>query len=317
MRATLGRSAIVALRAPWTLNFAAALLIWGLTLVASGGRGGAETLTVALAFSIFTVLAGTGQMFVIAAGPGNIDLSIPAVMTLAAYLSMGAMDGSAALLPVGLAIAIGVGVLAGAGNLILIRTLRIPPIIATLALSFMVTSLANNAGGEATIKPPDALAAFTVLRVGGVQIVLVLALLLSAAMQVVIARTIFGRQLLALGQNDRAAALTGIDVWRIRLACYCLCGAFAGLTGFLLSGFSGGAMLNMGGNYLMESVAVVVLGGTSIAGGRANAIGIWGAALFFNLLTTMINAFHLAEGWRFICTGAIILLVISFNSEDP
>ena len=316
LRLTLGRSASGLMRSPWLLNFAAAFLIWGLTMIASGGRGGAETLTVAFAFSVFTVLAGTGQMFVIAAGPGNIDLSIPAVMTLAAYLSMGAMGGSAALLPVGLAIAIGVGMLAGVGNIILIRTLRIPPIIATLALSFMLTSLANNAGGEATIKPPMLLADFTIWRIGGVQVLLVLTLLLSALVQVTIGRSVFGRQLLAVGQNDRAAALTGINVWLVRLGCYCLSGAFAGLTGFLLSGFSGGAMLNMGGSYLMESVAVVVLGGTSIAGGRANAIGIWGAALFFNLLATMINAYHLEEGWRFISTGAIILLVIAFNSEE-
>jgi ribose transport system permease protein len=314
---TAMRSATVALRAPWTLNFVAALLIWGLTLVAAGGRGGAETLTVALAFSVFTVLAGTGQMFVIAAGPGNIDLSIPAVMTLAAYLSMGVMDGDATLLPLGLAIALGTGVLAGVGNIILIRALKIPPIIATLALSFMLQSLANNAGGEATIKPPQMLADFTILKLGGVQILLVLVLVLSAFVQLVIARSVFGRYLLAVGQNDRAAALTGIPVWWIRLGCYCLCGAMAGLTGFLLAGFSGGAMLNMGGTYLMESVAVVVLGGTAVAGGRANAIGIWGAALFFNLLTTMINAFHLAEGWRFICTGAVILFVISLNPDEP
>jgi ribose transport system permease protein len=302
--------------APWMLGFAAAAVMWLTTLAFAHGQGGLETIAVTLAFSVFTVTAGTGQMFVIASGPGNIDLSLPAVITLSAYLSMGAMHGSAALLPLGLVIAIGVGIVAGAGNYLLIRLLRIPAIIATLASSFIFQSLAMNAGGEATIKPPGLLADFTVLRLGGVQVLLVIAILGSVTAHVVVRRTIFGRHLLAVGQNDRAAALAGIDIDRIRVVCYAISGALAGLTGFLLSGFTGGAALNMGDSYLMESIAVVVLGGTSVAGGRANALGIWGAALFFNLLTTMINAFHLDAGWRFVLTGTIIIAVVAVASDD-
>lgn len=104
--------------------------------------------------------------------------------------------------------------------------------------------------------------------------IVVMALTLVAMLA--LKRTVWGRQLLATGQSEPAARLAGIDVARVRLMAYMLCGTAAALAGFLLAGFSGGAALNMGDAYLMESIAVVVLGGTSVAGGQANAIGIWG-----------------------------------------
>jgi ribose transport system permease protein len=83
------------------------------------------------------------------------------------------------------------------------------------------------------------------------------------------------------------------------------------LAGFLLAGFSGGAALNMGDAYLLESIAVVVLGGTSVAGGQANPIGMWGAALFFNLMAIMLNTFQMQAGIRFVLTGALIILIVA------
>ena len=85
----------------------------------------------------------------------------------------------------------------------------------------------------------------------------------------------------------------------------------AGLCGYVLSGFSGGASLNMGADYLLASIAVVVIGGTSVAGGFANLPGIWGAALFMFLLVTMLNTFGLTAGVRLILTGVIIVSVIT------
>jgi ribose transport system permease protein len=136
-------------------------------------------------------------------------------------------------------------------------------------------------------------------------------ILLSVITMVVLNRGVWGRRLLATGQSEPAARLAGIAVGRVRLIAYCLCGVSAALAGFLLSGFSGGAALNMGDVYLLESIAVVVLGGTSVAGGQANAIGIWGAALFFNLMATMLNTFQMQAGVRFVLTGALIILIVA------
>lgn len=315
MRGTGMRRLREAIADPAMLGFAAAALLWAATVALARGQGGLETLAVALSFAIFAVTVGTGQMFVIASGPGNIDLSSPAVLTLAAYVAMDAMHGADVLLPLGLVLAVGVGLLAGVANFVLIRSLAIPPIIATLASSFVLQSLAMNAGGESTIKPPPLLADFTVLHLLGVQVLLVLGIAGSILAQLVIGRTIFGRHLLAAGQNERAARLAGVPAGRIRLVAYVVSGGLAGLAGFLLAGFTGGAALNMGDSYLMESVAVAVLGGTSVAGGRANAIGIWGAALFLSLLATLLNASGVDAGWRFILSGLTIVAVVCFASD--
>lgn len=294
---------------PWMFSFVAAALMWVITLAWSGGHGG-EILSVALAFSVFSVLVGTGQMLVIASGPGNIDLSIPSVIVLSAYLSMGLMEGRDALIPAGFALALGVGLLAGVLNILSVLVLRLPPLIATLAWSFMFQSLAMHVGGEATVKPPAMLAALTVERVAGVQILVILAVLASVLISLLLRRSVAGRYLLATGQSAAAAQLTGINTGRVRLLAYAACGAFSGITGFLLASFTGGATLSMGNAYLMESIAVVVIGGTSVAGGQANPIGIWGAALFLNLLTTMLNTMRVEAPIRFILTGLIIILVL-------
>ena len=297
--------------APWTYGFIVALVMWIVTTAYAGFGSAGSTAATAFAFGAFSVVVGTGQMLVIASGPGNIDLSVPSVLTLAAYVSMAVMHGSDGLILPGLATAVATGAAAGLLNYTAITALRLPPIIATLAWSFVFQSLAFNFGGEATLKPPAALSAFTALRLGGIEVMPLAVMVLTLAAMVMLRRTAYGRRLLATGQSERAADLAGIRVGRVRLLAYVLCGAAAALTGFLLSGFTGGAALNMGDAYLMESIAVVVLGGTSVAGGQANAVGIWGAALFFNLMATMLNTFHFQAGVRFLLTGTLIILIVA------
>jgi len=299
--------------APWTYGFIAAFAMWIATAGYSGFANAGATLSAALAFGAFSVVIGTGQMLVIASGPGNIDLSVPSVLTLAAYVSMTIMHEQSGLVLPGLLIALGVGAAAGALNFLAIVALRLPPIIATLAWSFVYQSVAINLGGEATLKPPAALAWFTVLRVAGVQIMPAAVMLMTLMATILLRRSVFGRHLLATGQNERAANLAGVEVGRVRFFAYGICGALAALTGFLLSGFTGGAALNMGDTYLMESIAVVVLGGTSVAGGQANAVGIWGAALFFNLMATMLNTFHFEAGVRLLLTGVLIIFIVGIT----
>ena len=136
-------------------------------------------------------------------------------------------------------------------------------------------------------------------------------ILLTAILGVTLTRTVYGRSVIAIGQNSRAARLAGVAVEFTRWATYSLCAVLAGLCGYLLAGFSGGASLNMGQEYLLASIAVVVIGGTSVAGGFANVPGLWGAALFMFLLVTMLNTFGVGAGVRLVLTGVIIIAVIT------
>jgi ribose transport system permease protein len=297
-------------RQGWIWSFVAAALVWLATITYTGGQGAGEILTAALSFATFTIIVGLGQMMVITTGPGNVDLSIPATMTLAGVVAMKVMDTDQSRMLIGVFTALGASLAVGIFNHILIRLLRIPPIIATLSSSFLVLSTAISYGRGIRIKPPPALADFATLRIAGVPVVAVFVLGLSIVIAIVLKRTVYGRSVLAVGQNHRAAWLAGLNVDQTRLATYMLSSLLAGVCGILLSGFSGGAALNMGEEFLLASIAVVVIGGTSVAGGRANVPGIWGAALFMYLLVTMLNTFGASAGIRLILTGLIIIAVI-------
>jgi ribose transport system permease protein len=296
---------------PWLWSFAAAVLVWGLAATVTGGRGAGEILTSALAFGTFTVIVGLGQMLVITTGPGNVDLSIPATMTLSGVIAMKVMDTESARILLGVAAALGASFIVGVVNYVLIRLLRIPPIIATLSSSFLVLSTAISYGRGLRIKPPPPLADFATVRLGGLPLVTIAILILSLLIALVLKRTVYGRTVAAIGQNERAAWLAGLDVRRTRFITYVLSALLAGVCGILQSGFSGGAALNMGDDFLLASIAVVVIGGTSVAGGRGNVPGIWGAALFMFLLVTMLNIFGASPGIRLVMTGLIIIAVIT------
>lgn len=300
----------------WTWSFAGAAVVWVLSVVVAG-QGAQGMLTTALAFSVFTVMVGLGQMFVITLGPGNVDLSIPANIGLASAIAMKVMGGADGMILVGLLAAVGAGVAIGLGNYLLIWLLRIPPIVATLSASFIIQSAGISYGRGLQIKPPPAFSDFALSRIAGVPVLFPAAVALSVLAAVVLRRTIYGRSVLSIGQNMRAARLAGLAVGRTRLLTYVLSGALAALCGALLAGFSGGSSLSMGKEYLLASIAVVVLGGTSVAGGRANVPGLWGGALFLFMVSTLLNTAGFGSGLRDVFTGLIIVAAIAIaGSRD-
>jgi ribose transport system permease protein len=145
----------------------------------------------------------------------------------------------------------------------------------------------------------------------GLPNVVLIAFVLSVMAWVLLHRTVYGRWIAAIGQSLPAARMAGIPVDGARFVTYILCATMAALCGTLLSCFSGGAALNMGTEYLMISITVVVIGGTAVAGGDSNVPGIWGAALFMFLLVAMLNAAGASAGLRMLLTGAIIITVIA------
>jgi ribose transport system permease protein len=296
---------------PWLWSWIAALAVWLATMAFTQGQGGMSLLTAALTFATFFVIVGIGQMFVFTLGPGNVDLSIPATMTLAGSVAMKIMDTQDSMILVGLAAALACGLAVGVFNYALILVLRIPPIIATLSSAFVVQSAAIAYGRGLRIKPPQLLADFTTAQVAGIPVLAVCVALLAAAMSVVLHRTVYGRSVTAIGQSPRAADRAGIPVERTRFYTYVMCAMLAALCGFLFSGFSGGSSLSMGEQYLLASIAVVVIGGTSVAGGNGNLPGLWGAALFLFLLQSMLNTYQLSAGLRYLATGLIIIAVIT------
>ncbi len=295
---------------PWIWSFAGALVVWLAAIAFTRGYGAGGMITAGLSLAVFTVIVGIGQMFVITLGPGNVDLSIPANIGLASAVAMKVMDGSDAMVVVGLIAALGSGAAVGIGNYLLIWALRIPPIIATLSASFIIQSVDISYGRGLQIKPPPGFADFTNIQFFGIPLLAILTVLFAVGAGIVLQRTVYGRSVTAIGQNIRAAALANISVGRIRFFTYVLSGLLAGLNGTLLAGYFRGANVDIGNEYLLASIAVVVIGGTSVAGGKANVPGIWGASLFLVLLLTMLNTFGVSAGVRLVVTGLVIIGVI-------
>jgi ribose transport system permease protein len=300
---------------PWIWSFVSAATVWLVAVAVTRGSGADSMLTGALAMATFTVVVGVGQMFVIALGPGNIDLSLPANIGLASAVAMTVMNGNDSLVWLGLLAALGCGFLVGLANYLLIWALRIPPIIATLSSSFIIQSIDISYGRGLQIKPPPAFADFANLRLLDVPVLAILAMLFAALAAIVLQRTVYGRWVLAVGQNMRAARFAGVRVGWTRLATYMLCGALGGIDGALLAGYFRGATVDIGNEYLLSSIAVVVIGGSSVAGGKANLPGLWGAALFLVLLLTMLNTFGVSAGVRLLLTGIIIVAAIAVASD--
>ena len=296
---------------PWLWSFVGAAVVFLAALAVTGGEGAGGMAGAALSLAVFVVVVGIGQMFVITLGPGNVDLSLPANIGLASAVAMKVMGGNDARVMLGLAAALGSGMAIGLANYLLIAALRIPPIIATLSASFIIQSIDISYGRGLQIKPPPGFADWINGSIAGLPLIAIGAMAISALFAVVLHRLVFGRSVSAIGQNARAAWLAGIPVERIRCVTYVLCGALGGLNGVLLAGYFRGASIDIGNEYLLASIAVVVIGGTSVGGGQATVAGLWGGALFLVFLQIMLNTLGADAGTRLLITGLVIIGVIT------
>jgi ribose transport system permease protein len=295
---------------PWLWSFVGAVLVWIAAITYTGGYGAGGMVSASIALAAFSAIVGIAQMFIVTLGPGNVDLSLPANIGLASAVAMKVMGGDDTMIAVGLASAIASGIGIGVANYLLIRLLRIPPIIATLSASFVIQSIGISYGRGLQIKPPPGFAAAMSDQVGGVSLLAMATVVFSVLIGLLLHRTAFGRSVAAIGQNARAAHLAGIPVERVRLMTYSLSGALGGLCGALLAGYFRGSSLDIGNEYLLTSIAVVVIGGTSVGGGKANVTGVWGASLFLVMMLTMLNTFGVSAGIRLLVSGLVIIAVI-------
>src|SRR5215831_5160514 len=153
---------------PWVWSYLGALLVWLAAITFTHGYGAGGMITAGLALAVFSVITGVAQMFVVTLGPGNVDLSLPANIGLASAISMKVMGGSDAMILPGLLAAAALAI--GLANYLLIRLLRIPPIIATLSASFIIQSAGISYGRGLQVKPPPGYADFTSLVIGGIPV---------------------------------------------------------------------------------------------------------------------------------------------------
>jgi len=273
------------------------------------GRFSLDMLVANMVLASFLAILSLGQMTVIASGNGAIDLSIQYTVALAAYVSS-MMIATLGLLP-GLLIALAVCATVGLLNGLINMYLKVPAMITSLAVGYIVYSAVLIVSSRTTGMPSPGIAYFTQrLRVFGVSPFIFIAAAFALAMGVLLYWTRYGKYLHAVGQNRRVAQLAGVDIVRTVVVAFVISSLLAGVAGILLGGYFGGASQDMGLSYLMTSVAATVIGGTSAAGGRSSVAGTVCGALMLTLIVAFLNLSRLPMSVQNIIQGGLLMTIL-------
>lgn len=292
-------------RSGWQRAYTAAALV-AVLLVAYISRTGSFSSIDALGITndaLPLALAAVGETFVILTN--GIDLSIASIITLAnVVVATFAEHGNA---PLGVAVALAIGAAAGLVNGLIVSYARIAPLIATLATSSIFLGIAllvlPHPGGSA----PGWLTTGTSDAIGSVPVAAIWLAVVAVGGWLLLRRTAFGIQLQALGGNESASLAAGIKVTRVRILAYVASGLCSALAGIVLAGLTQSGDPGIGTVYLLNGIAAVVIGGTSLAGGVGTIAGSVFGASALALVSAVLLVSGLSTDYQYIVTGVIVI----------
>jgi ribose transport system permease protein len=262
---------------------------------------------VARQVSIFAII-GTGMTFVIITA--GIDLSVGSQLALTGCVAMTIIDKTNGDF-IGVAAGILVGALCGAVNGITVSRFRVPPFIATLAgltiyrgLSLVITN------GLPIVKFEGNFRFIGQGVVAGIPVPVIIMVIVGIVMQLVLSRTAFGAYIYAVGGNEEAARLSGIKVAWVKFWAYVLCGFLSGLSGMILMARLSSAQPAVGEGFELDAIAAVVLGGTSLMGGRGAVWSTLIGAFVIGILSNGMNLMGVHSHYQLVAKGVLIVLAV-------
>ncbi|MFD0982762.1 ABC transporter permease [Tropicimonas aquimaris] len=275
--------------------------------------------------NMIAILQATSVIGVLAIGvtliiiTGGIDLSIGTMMTFCAVITGVFLTYWGLPLPVGVLAGIGAGALCGFCSGTFVAKMNIPPFIATLGMMLIFKGLSLVISGTRPIYFNDTPGFDQISRgsligdvIPGFPIpngVLIL-FLVAIGVAYILSRTVLGRYTYALGSNEEAVRLSGVNTDRWKIAIYTFAGAICGVAGVLIASRLNSAQPALGLGYELEAIAAVVIGGTSLSGGRGTILGTLIGALIMSVLTNGLRVMSVAQEWQTVATGAIIILAV-------
>jgi ribose transport system permease protein len=266
--------------------------------------------------TVIGVLAIASTFIIITSG---IDLSVGVLMTFCAVMGGVLMVNLGLPLPLGVLGAIGVGALCGTASGLAITKLKVPPFIATLGMMMLLKGASLIITGTRPIYFND-VAGFDQISLGsliGVVIpgfaipngVLIL-FLVAVISAIVLNKTALGRYTFALGSNEEAVRLSGVNVDRWKIKVYAFAGGICGVAGLLIASRLNSAQPALGQGYELDAIAAVVIGGTSLSGGVGTILGTIIGAFIISVLTNGLRIMSVAQEWQMVLTGVIIILAV-------
>ena len=279
-------------------------------LLASGSLSRAAVLSM-LPFAAVLVLASIGQSFVVQ--QGGLDFSVPGSISLATVIVTHHAASQSSRLVVAVLLVLLATTAAGALNGLLVAVARVPPIIATLGVGALLTGAAATIAKQSVVPATAGLTRFMGDRTLGVPNTFLIAVLAVAVVAAAVRWTGTGRRFQFAGMSPAAARVAGLPVTTLSIAGYAAAGAAYGIAGIVLAGYVSNPDLNAGDPYLLSTVAAVVLGGASLAGGRASTIATAAGAVFLSQLDQVALSSG-ADVWaQYVIQGAVIGLGISLR----
>jgi ribose transport system permease protein len=249
---------------------------------------------------------------------GQIDLSVPWTVTVGAMMASAAtaygVFGEVLAIPFGVLCGVAIGLVNGVG----VAYLRIPSMIVTLAVNAVAQGLmVAYTGGFAPVD--SASPAMRVLAAGsiaGVPNAVIVWAITGAFAVFLLGRTTFGRAVYGIGNREAAAYLSGVATQRVVMIAFAASGGLAAFGGVLLAGYAGKAAQSMGDAYLLPAIAAVVLGGTSILGGRGSYLGTVAGVILITLLQSILSVMQIAEFGRQIIYGVVIIAMLLLYGRE-
>ena len=255
----------------------------------------------------FLGIAAAGAMLVILIG--HIDLSLPWTLTAAAIISC-ALSGKGIVVSLGAGLLVGVidGLLNGFG----VAFLRLPSMIWSLAMNFIFLGISVfiTGGFMPQGHPVPFMKVLGIGRTFGIPNILVFWCIIAVLIVLMLNRTKFGRYIYAIGVSEKVAYLSGINSNRVIVLLFVFSGISSAVTGMLLSGYSNQAFQAMGVPYQVPALAAVVIGGTSMGGGRGSYLGTISGVIFITFLSSLLSVMQIPEAGRQIIYGSIIILML-------
>jgi ribose transport system permease protein len=269
-----------------------------------------------LATAVNGVLALGATFVIITAG---IDLSVGTTMTFSAVMTGVFITNMGLPIPVGILGGISAGSLVGFINGLLISRLKIPPFIATLGmlyvtkgLSLVISELKPIYFNDTPAFREMAMGSFLGRIIPGFELPNAVLILFGAALfaNIILTRTILGRYTFALGSNEEATRLSGVNVVAWKTAVYTLAGLFSGIGGVLMASRLNSAQPALGAGYELDAIAAVVIGGTSLSGGEGSILGTVIGAFIISTLTNGLRIMSVPQEWQIVVTGCIVILAV-------
>ena len=295
---------------PWAPVWLAIVVLWiASRWIVGPGFQSIDNVWAVVTAASFIAVAAAGQGLVILTG--GIDLSIPWVMTFGGVMIASWTNGQNSALIWALPALLALGLVIGAIDGAAVTYLGIAPVIVTIAMNAVMQGVVLvSTGGTPTGSAPPLLKDVMVNKVAGIPIIVIGLVAFAIVVGLAMSRTTGGKRTYAVGNSELVARLSGVRVPAVIIGVYALSAMCSVLAGILLTASSSQGFLGMGDQYLLPSIAAVVIGGASILGGRGHYTGTFGGALFLALLASVLTAVSVSEATREILFGVVILLAV-------